>query len=174
LSPQVPIITRTRYRLEAERLTRAGATLAVAEEVEASLEVLSQLLVRLHIPGNVVETLVDNYRRVLGAAATRQARAKPLPFDQLPRDVIDAPVSSFRLSEGGWGVGRTLHDLNLRSATGATVIAVRRATGTITSPDAGFAFAAGDDVFLLGDDSDVMLARDLLTDGPRAELRTKN
>ena len=80
LNPHVPIIARTRYRLEAERLARAGATLAVAEELEASLEVLSQLLMRLHIPGNVVETLVENYRRVLGASTGRAARAPAVPL----------------------------------------------------------------------------------------------
>jgi CPA2 family monovalent cation:H+ antiporter-2 len=167
LSATVPIITRTRYRLEAERLTESGATLAVAEELEASLEVLSQLLARLHIPGNVVETLVDNYRRVLGAPASRAARAKAIPLDQLPKEVLDAPVSSFRLPADGWGVGKTLHQLDLRNSTGATVLAIRRNGTTISAPSGGFVFAADDDIFLLGDDSDVLLARALLTQGPR-------
>jgi CPA2 family monovalent cation:H+ antiporter-2 len=166
LSKDVPIISRTRYRLEAERLTAAGATLAVAEELEASLEVLSQLLVRLHIPANVVDTLVENYRRVLGAGPVRAARAKPLTFDELPKEILDAPVSSFRLGADAWGVGRTLRDANVRHATRATVLAVRRPTGTITSLHGDFVFEAGDDLFLLGDDSDVLLARRLLTDGP--------
>ena len=127
LSPDVPIIARTRYRLEAERLAQAGATLAVAEELEASLEVLSQLLARLHIPGNVVETLVDNYRRVDRAPrpAARRAR-RPIPLDQMPREIVDAPVSSFRLPAEAWAVGRTLQELDLRNTTGATVLAVRR------------------------------------------------
>ena len=103
LAPEVPIIARTRYRLEAERLTTAGATLAVAEELEASLEVLSQLLARLHIPGNVVETLVDNYRRVLGAPTGARRAAPAIPLDQLPREIVDAPVSSFRLAAGRLG-----------------------------------------------------------------------
>ena len=167
LSPDVPIITRTRYRLEAERLTESGATLAVAEELEASLEVLSQLLARLHIPGNVVETLVDNYRRVLGAPTSRAAKAKAIPLDQLPKEVLDAPVSSFRLPADGWGVGRTLQQLDLRNSTGATVLAIRRPGGTISAPSSGEVLAAGDDIFLLGDDSDVLLARTLLTTGPR-------
>ena len=167
LTPTVPIITRTRYRLEAERLARSGATLAIAEELEASLEVMSQLLARLHIPGNVVETLVDNYRRVLGAATNRPTRARSVPFDQLPPELADAPVSSFRLDDNAWAVGRTLQLVDLRNATGATVIAVRRPTGTTTSPDGNFVFATGDDIFLLGDDSDVLLARDLLAEGPR-------
>ena len=167
LSPTVPIITRTRYRLEAERLTENGATLAVAEELEASLEVLSQLLARLHIPGNVVETLVDNYRRVLGAPTSRTTRARAIPLDQLPKEVLDAPVSSFRIPADGWGVGRTLHQLDLRNSTGATVLAVRRNGTTISAPSGGLVLAAGDDIFLLGDDSDVLLARALLSTGPR-------
>ena len=168
LAPNVPLIARTRYRLEADRLADAGATLAVAEELEASLEVLSQLLARLHIPGNVVEALVDNYRRVAGATASRAARARSVPLDQMPREIVDTPVSSMRLIDGAWAVGRTLQELDLRNSTGATVLAVRRATGTTTSPPASFQLEAADDIFLLGNDSDVLLARALLTDGPRA------
>lgn len=166
INPEVTMILRTRYRLEAERLARAGATLAVAEELEASLEVLSQLLARLHIPGNVVETLVDNYRRVLGAPTGRSSRAPAIPLDQMPREIIDAPVSSFRLGLGAWAAGRTLQELDIRARTSATVLAVRRQSGTTTSPHGSFRLEAGDDVFLLGDDSDVMLARALLTEGP--------
>jgi CPA2 family monovalent cation:H+ antiporter-2 len=167
INPQVPVIARSRYRLEAERLTAAGATLAVAEELEASLELLSQLLARLHIPGNVVETLVDNYRRVLGAATGRPSRAPAIPLDQMPREIMDAPVSSFRLAAAGWAVGRTLQELDMRARTGATVLAVRRPTGTTTSPHGSFKLEGGDDIFLLGDDSDVLLARALLAEGPR-------
>ena len=167
LSSTVPIIARTRYRLEAEKLAKAGATLAVAEELEASLEVLSQLMARLHIPGNVIETLVDNYRRVIGASMARATRAPSIPLDQMPREFFDAPVSSFRLPADAWGVGQTLQDADLRASTGATVLAVRRGGATTTSPDGSFRLQAEDDVFLLGDDSDVALARALLTDGPR-------
>jgi CPA2 family monovalent cation:H+ antiporter-2 len=173
INAQVPIIARTRYRLEAERLTAAGATLAVAEELEASLEVLSQGLARLHIPGNVVETLVDNYRRVLGASTSRAARARGIPLDQLPQEIIDAPVASFRLPDDAWAAGRTLQEVDLRARTGATVLAVRRQNGsTTTSPLGTFPLAAGDDIFLLGDDSDVLLARALLSDGPRGAARS--
>ena len=166
----VPMIARTRYRLEAERLAAAGATLAVAEELEASLEVLSQLLVRLHIPGNVVETLVDNYRRVLGAPTGRATRGRRRSRSIRCRsEILDAPVSSFRLAAGRVG-GRD-------DAAGARICATARArrcwrsaaaAGTTTSPHGSSRSRRGDDMFLLGDDSDVLLARALLTDGPRA------
>lgn len=168
LSPTVPIVVRTRYRLEAERLTRAGATLAVAEELEGSLEALAQLLARLHIPGNVVEVLLDTYRRTTTSAA-RGRLARAVPFSELPVEIADAPVATFRLRGGMWGVGRTLAELDLRAATGATVLAVRRGDRTLTSPDGGFRLAIGDDLFLLGDDADVLLAQNRLESGPRHE-----
>ena len=112
----------------------AGATLAVAEELEASLEVLSQFMMRLHIPGNVVETLVDNYRRVLGTLDGACGARAGSALDQMPKEIIDAPVSSFRLGADAWAAGHSLQELNLRAQTGATVLAVRRGGSTTTSP----------------------------------------
>jgi monovalent cation:H+ antiporter-2, CPA2 family len=168
LSPNVPVIVRSRFRLEAERMTRAGATLAVAEELEASLEVLAQLLMRLHIPGNVVEVLLDTYRRSTTTVATGRAKRAPaMPLGELPVEIADAPVSSFRMLAAMWGVGRTLGELALRAETGATVLAIRRGGRTVTSPDAGFRLAADDDLYILGDEADILLARHRLEHGPR-------
>lgn len=167
ISPGVPLIVRSRFRLEAERMTRAGATLAVAEELEASLEVLAQLLMRLAIPGNVVEVLLDAYRRTTTVASGRATRAPAMPLGDLPLEIADAPVASFRMGAEMWGVGRTLGDVDLRAQTGATVLAIRRGTRTATSPDAGFRLEIGDDLYFLGDESDVLLARDRLERGPR-------
>ncbi|MFN2444205.1 MAG: cation:proton antiporter [Vicinamibacterales bacterium] len=168
LSPTVPIVVRTRYRAEAERLMRAGATLAIAEELEASLEVLAQLLSRLHIPGNVVEVLLETYRRTTINASGNRGRAAPaVPFGELPVEIADAPVATFRLDESMWGVGHSLAELDVRASTGATVLAVRRGTRTLTSPDGGFRFEAGDELYLLGDESDIKLARRRLEQGPR-------
>jgi CPA2 family monovalent cation:H+ antiporter-2 len=174
IAPNIPIIARTRYRLEADRMMSAGATLAVAEELEASLEVMSQLLARLEIPGNVAEMLVDGYRRTISAAVRqRPMRAPALPLDELPDDVRGAPVSSLQLPPEGWGVGKTLQEIDLRAATGATVLAVRRDQRTTTSPPSNFALSGGDHIYLLGEEADVMLARALLIDGPRASATAR-
>lgn len=168
LSPNIPMIVRSRFRLEAERMTRAGATLAVAEELEASLEVLAQLLMRLHIPGNVVEVLLDTYRRSTTTVQTGRAKRAPaMPLGELPVEIADAPVASFRLGSAMGAVGRSLAELDLRAETGATVLAVRRGGRTFTSPDATFRLEVADDLYLLGDEADVLLARHRLEQGPR-------
>ena len=115
LSPSVPIVARTRYRLEADRLRRAGATVAVAEEIETSFEVLAQLLARLEVPGNIAEVLLGTYRTATYADPVRSIRAAPLPFDALPAELSAAPVALFRVPNDAWAIGRTLADIDLRA-----------------------------------------------------------
>ena len=159
LSPTVPIIMRTRYRLEAERLRKAGATMAVAEELEASLEVLAQLLSRLQIPGNIADVLLDAYRETEAAQTKRPIRARPVTFGELPSSINAAPVATHRLVSNAWAVGRTLGEVDLRAETGVTVMAIRRKGRTVSSPGADFLLDSGDDIYMLGDDAGVRLAR---------------
>jgi CPA2 family monovalent cation:H+ antiporter-2 len=159
LSAGVPIVMRTRYRLEAERLRRAGATLAVAEELEASLEVLAQLLSRLHIPGNIADVLLDAYRETTAAQTKRPLRARPVTLGELPSSINAAPVATHRLVSSAWAVGRTLGEVDLRAQTGVTVMAIRRQGRTVSSPGAEFKLETGDDIYMLGDDAEVRLAR---------------
>jgi CPA2 family monovalent cation:H+ antiporter-2 len=69
LSADMPIVVRARYRLEAERLLALGATAVAVEEVEASIEVLGMLLVRLSVPPNDVEEMLERSRREAQGAA---------------------------------------------------------------------------------------------------------
>ena len=166
VSPTVPIVARTRYRLEAERLRRAGATVAVAEEIEASFEVVAQLLARLEIPGNIAEVLLGTYREATYAEPVRAARAAAVPFDSLPAELTASPVTMFRLPAGAWSVGRTLAAIDLRADTGATILAIRREGRTITSPTADVELAAEDDLYIMGDEAHVRVAQARLERGP--------
>jgi K+:H+ antiporter len=163
LSPAVPIVVRTRYRAEADSLVRMGTTVAVAEELEASLEVLAQLLARLDVPGNAIEVLLDGFRR--DSIAIRRVRAPTSPLEALPPEIRHTPIASHQLQAGDWAIGRTLADINLRATTGALVIAIRQGTRHRPSPPADLRVDEGTVLYLLGDESDVLLARRRLTAG---------
>ncbi len=163
LSANVPIIVRTRYRLEADELLRLGANVAVAEELEASLEVLTQLLARLHIPGNVIETLLEGYRR--HTIAMRPLRAHRPGFDALPDAIRHMPIATHRVGDEDWAVGRSLAEVDLRAATGASILAVQSGDSYATSPTAERRIHAGDVLYLTGDDSDIVLGRERLKSG---------
>jgi CPA2 family monovalent cation:H+ antiporter-2 len=157
LAPRVTLVVRTRYHGEARALIAAGATIAVAEELEASLEMLGQLLARLDIPGNVIDVLVDRFR--VDAGGIRTARAPAIQFGALPEAIARAPVSTYQLQDEDWAVGQTLREINLRAETGALIVAVKRKDRYITSPAADLSLEGHDTLYLLGDESDVMLAR---------------
>ena len=57
---------------------------------------------------------------------------------------------------------RTLRSLNLRTRTGATIIAIERKGDRITNPDPDLEFQPGDRVFLLGSPDQVHAARRIL------------
>jgi CPA2 family monovalent cation:H+ antiporter-2 len=163
LNPTVPVIVRTRYRQEAETLAGLGATVAVAEELEASLEVLAQTFARLDVPGNLIEVLLESFRRE--SSGIRTVRAPTQPLGTLPSAISKTPVSSHQLNAGEWAVGRTLAEVNLRAVTGANVIAVQQGGRHITSPSADFTLREGDVLYLMGDESDIMLSRRHLASG---------
>ncbi len=166
LAPQTPVLVRARYRLEAMRLQEAGA-IAVAEELEASLEIVAQLLAGLDMPGNIIQVLVEDYRRREAMPVLRVPAAPRVALHQLAPDLLSAPVATHQLSEGDWAISRTLSDINLRATTGVSVLAARREGRAWTSPSPDFTLQAGDVLYLLGDDADVMLARDRLAHGER-------
>jgi CPA2 family monovalent cation:H+ antiporter-2 len=157
LNPTVPLIVRTRYRAEAEAIRRLGATVAVAEELEASLEVLAQTFGRLDVPGNMIEILLESFRR--DSTGFRTVRAPSQPLDTLPSAISKTPVASHQLGAEDWAVGKTLAEVNLRAETGALVIAVQQGGRHVTSPAADLRLSDGDVLYLVGDESDIMLAR---------------
>jgi CPA2 family monovalent cation:H+ antiporter-2 len=163
ISATVPVIVRTRYRREADQLIRQGATFAVAEELEASLEVLAQLFSRLDVPGNVTEQFLDRVRQE--STGTRPLRAARTTLDSLPSGIRDAPIASHQIGEHDWAVGRTLAEIDLKARTGALVVAVRQDTGYVPSPSASLLLESGAVLYLMGDDANVVSARRLLTGG---------
>jgi K+:H+ antiporter len=163
IMPKLPIVVRTRYRLEAERLLELGATVAVAEELEASLEVLAQLLAKLHVAGNMIEPLVDVFRRE--SVRMRTVKAPTSNLDSLPTAIQRMPIATHRIETNDWAVGRSLAEIDLRARTGAFVLAIQSGGRYTTSPAADVRLDRGDLLYLLGDESDIVLARRHLAEG---------
>jgi CPA2 family monovalent cation:H+ antiporter-2 len=162
-APAIQIIARTRYRLEADRLLTDGATVAVAEEQEASLEVLAQMLARLDIPGNVIEPLLDVFRRE--SVSMRVVKAPAVSPAGLPDVLQHLPVSTHQVEGSHWAADRTMAEINLRARTGATALAIQRNGSFVTPVPPDAHVLASDVLYLVGDESDILLARRLLTSG---------
>jgi CPA2 family monovalent cation:H+ antiporter-2 len=75
-------------------------------------------------------------------------------------------ASALHLSPGGPAVGRTLRELNLRSLTGASVIAIERGQGEVVFPTGDDVLQAGDALVVTGTDHAVRTALALLGGPP--------
>jgi K+/H+ antiporter YhaU regulatory subunit KhtT len=101
--------------------------------------------------------LLESFRRE--STGIRTVRAPSQPLDALPRAISKTPVASHQLAEDDWAIGRTLAEINLRAETGALIIAVQQNGRYLTSPPADLKLSIGDILYLVGDESDIMLAR---------------
>lgn len=161
LAPEVPILVRTQYLGETPALLAAGATQVVAQELEASLEVLAATLAAAEVPGAVIG---QHMRRARHRGIGGSAPAEPA-LSELERGGR-ASVASFLVRPGSWIVGRHLGESGLRRATGATVMAFSRDDDVMTHPQLEERFAVGDVLYLIGSESALRAARSLLESGP--------
>jgi CPA2 family monovalent cation:H+ antiporter-2 len=76
-------------------------------------------------------------------------------------------ASALQLSPGGPAVGKTLKQLNLRSLTGASVIAIERGQGEVVFPTGDDVLRAGDALVVTGTDHAVRTALALLGGQPQ-------
>jgi CPA2 family monovalent cation:H+ antiporter-2 len=116
LRANVPILVRTQDDSRLDDLRNAGATDVVPETFEASLMLVSQVLMLLNVPVVKVVRTVGEIRNsryaVLRNIVTRDGS---LPIDHVPDDEAEE-LKTVVLPPGAWGVGRTLDEVRARGA----------------------------------------------------------
>lgn len=153
LNPRIHVIVRTRYLREMEPLFAAGAQEVVPEEFETSVEIFSRVLERYLIPRDIIERCIwqvrqDGYElfRVTQAAYTAHR-----PVENLQRFLQNLSLEVYRVGANSKLAGRLLSECAIRSGTGATVIAIQRADGTVAmNPDPEEMIQVEDRLMLLG------------------------
>jgi CPA2 family monovalent cation:H+ antiporter-2 len=165
LAPHLHVIVRTRLVAEIGALYEAGASDVVAEEFETSLEILSRVLERYHIPPNVI----DAQSKVLRGGQYRRLRAPSAP-DRVSEAVLAALAAGttavFYVRSESPADGTTIRELDLRSRTGVSVIAVVRDGRPATNPPPEHDVRAGDALVLVGSHPQLQQAFALLESRP--------
>ena len=165
MAPDLFIVVRTRYASEIDELYRLGANDVIPEEFETSVEIFIRVLERYHLPRNIIDAQVKIIRSECYGVLRGTCEAfKPTP-ERLADLLSAGTAESFYVAKGAWPAGRTLGDIDLRSRTGATVIAVVRGEGSFTSPGAEFGVEAGDTLVLVASHRDMNRAFQYLGQG---------
>jgi CPA2 family monovalent cation:H+ antiporter-2 len=159
----VPILVRTQDDTKLEQLQSAGATEVVPETFEASLMLLSHLLLLLKLPvPRVIRTIngIRSHRYGMLRQYFRDADAEHLD----PSHAFREELHSVILPPHAWAVGRSIADLAARGSR-VSVSAVRREgiVGREPSPDT--LLKEGDVVVVCGTPEAVEHAETLLLMG---------
>lgn len=161
LAPEAMIIARTRFVQEVEPLEALGADQVIPEEFETSLELVARVLEMYGVSGSAILAEKAALRRrhygVLRSGDEAELIAPAL--DELQRHVR---LVELEIEPGAPAVGQSLRQLDLRRATGATVLAVRRDAAVDANPSPDTVLGAGDRLVLITDGECETRARGLL------------
>src|ERR1700722_18974539 len=163
LRDDVPILVRTQDDTKLEQLQAAGATEVVPETFEASLMLLSHLLLLLKLPvPRVIRTIngIRSHRYGMLRQYFRAADAEHLDDSHAFREELHSVI----LPPHAWAVGRSIAELAARGSN-ASVSAVRRdgIVGREPAPDT--LLKEGDVVVMCGTPEAVEHAETLLLMG---------
>jgi CPA2 family monovalent cation:H+ antiporter-2 len=163
LRGDVPVLVRTQDDSRLEELQSAGATEVVPETFEASLMLLSHLLLLLRLPvSRVIRTVNDirSHRYGMLRQHFRAADAEVLDDSHAFREELHSVI----LPPHAWAVGRSIEELSGRGSK-AVVSAVRRDGIVGREPGPHTIFKEGDVVVVCGTPEAVEHAETLLLMG---------
>lgn len=163
LSGDVPILVRTQDDTKLEQLQSAGATEVVPETFEASLMLLSHLLLLLKLPvPRVIRTVNDirSHRYSMLRQYFPDADAEHLDDTHAFREELHSVI----LPPHAWAVGRSIAELTAQGSR-AAVSAVRRDGIVGRDPGEDTRFKEGDVVVVCGTPEAVEHAETLLLMG---------
>lgn len=163
LRPDVPVLVRTADDARLKELQDAGATDVVPETFEASLMLVSHVLMLLHVPvSRVVRTLGDirSSRYAVLRNIVRRGDARPIDALSEHREELKSVV----VPPGAWAVGRTLSEVRGRGVE-VTFTGVRRQGILGREPAAGTILHEGDIVVIYGQPEELERAESVLLAG---------
>ncbi len=162
INPDLYIVVRTRYVTEITELLQLGANEVIPEEFETSIEIFSRVLQRYGVARQVIEQQINAIRKQGYEMLRSPSAVAQIEMANLNAALHAAATETIVIGEGAAAVGKNLGELNLRSETGVTIIAVIKDNETTVNPGADFTVRLNDSLVLLGESEKIDLARRLL------------
>lgn len=149
LKKEITIVCRTRFFREIEALLQAGADSVIAEEYESSIELVSCVLTRLHVPGNLIRSQAKLLREG-GYQMLRTIQPAPQVNQRLLEVLALGTTDTFLVRSNHAIAGQTIAQSALRTLTGASIIALVRGDRSFANPAPDMGIQAGDTLVLVG------------------------
>lgn len=146
---QLHIIVRTRYVSEIDDLTKLGANEVIPEEFETSIEIFSRTLHHYQVPRNIISEHINNIRK--NSYKALRTTALPAKFLSERYEIMKSiETETYLINDKSRLAGCSIKDLQLRSKTGATIIAIQRGEDVHYNPSPDFILKSKDVIFMIG------------------------
>lgn len=164
LNNDIFIVVRAQYLAEIEELQKCGADKVVAQEFETSIEIVTMVLGRLHVPRNIIRTQA----KLLREDGYEMLRS-PAPVEGISEKVMlalaEGTTETYLLGPGHEVVGKSIVELALRKDTGTSIIAVVKGNKSFPNPAIDYVFESGDVLVLVGTHAQIEKAFMFLDEG---------
>ncbi len=149
VNPSLKIVARSNSIEEMEELRALNVHEVVQPEFEAGLEILRQALLHLDIPALSIQKYTDDMRRISRSPAPGEGDAGRL-LANLKNASYMLEMEWFTVISESPVIGKSIADLKIRTATGATVVGVYRNNEFEPNPKFNFTFMRDDVVAVIG------------------------
>ena len=162
----VYILARTKHIHSVEQLYKIGADQVLPEELEITIDLLNRILVNLQYPNKEVNRILSHIRSInLGVFSKKDLTKQPSILD----DFSNIKISLITVENDSPAIGKSLIDIELRTKTGVTLLAIKRGVEIIEHPVPKTIFKLHDIAYVLGSAEQVRLTSELFrkpkTDG---------
>jgi len=158
LCPTIPIIARAITEPGVRELSVLGATRVVHPELEGGLELVHHTLLSLGFPLRQVHEYIESIRRDrYDTQITTDWEYRSLHDLLYATEGIE--ITWLELAADSLLIGKTLADANIRSRSGASVVALIRNGKLAANPKSMTVFETGDRIGLIGENDQIETAR---------------
>lgn len=168
LAPTLPIIARATTEEGITQLSKFGAQDVIHPELEGGLEIVRHTLLALDFPLPEIIRYMDAVR-----SDHYDLQINTVEEHRLLHDLIHAAhnieITWLTLSSESPLVGQSIAEANLRSQTGASIVAIMRNRQIIANPKSHAIFEADDRISFIGDKDQIEAVKRVFSQAHSAE-----
>jgi len=150
VNPKVPIVARASTWDGGRQIKKAGANEVVRPELEGGIEIVRRTLLDLELPVREVQRYVEIVRNEGLDDTARPSAERARVLDHLIGASKDLEIEWLELDARSPLVNRTIGQSQIRSRSGASIVAISRGDRLMTNPEPGETLLAGDRLALIG------------------------